>query len=471
MRKLSIGFLTILLMASPAIASADEACSTYGINAHLPSPAQLDMIKAAGFNWVRFDFNWKDMEPQQDQFVWGPWDNAVNHAHSIGLNVFATMAYTPKWASADPGCTDCGPTPFANPADWADYVTKTVNRYKGKVKYWGLWNEPNLEHFYTGTLDQFVNDILIPGAQALKAADPNGLVLGPELAGLTKSSNWNGDNGTCVFGKCVLNGWEIDLAEVLKKGGGHIDIVTHHFYDDNADKLVGLVLDGESDFGVKTHSSLKEIIEQHSPGKEVWLTEWGWNTTPYGGYNGDGQTSEPDQAKWSKETWEQLAVAQTGWPALTKLFLYDFHDGEFEGKLWAFGIVRADGTPKPTYDTLKAYFGANPPQCGAVDPDPDPDPDPVEPDPQSKPSYAAPYLAGTSDGTLDEWGVAPIVELSPGTDWASIAGASPSNSSDLSADVQLAWSDGYLRIGVLVNDDAHHPNTTGGQYWNGDNSF
>jgi hypothetical protein len=375
---------TILMWGTQA--RAENQCSVYGINSHLPTQSDLEMIKAAGIDWVRFDFNWFQLEPSNNSFQWQVTDPIVNKAHELGLNMFATLSYTPQWASANPNCTPnhpgadgCNTQPFSSVAEWQDFVTKVVSRYKGKIKHWGMWNEPNLDHFYSGTEDQYVYDILIPGAQAAKAADPGAVICGPELAGVRGSDDWNGDEGTCLFGECIFNGWEVSLANVLDKAGDHIDVITHHFYKDDAHQLAAQILEGQFEIIIQVSHSLKEIIEGHGQGQEVWLAEWGWHTKAYGGYNGGGDYTEQEQATFSAQFFElreQIAAgtypesSNDPWPQLTKLFLYDWHDGvePIENKLWAFGIVDVDGNPKPAYNALKDYFLANPPNCGAVNP-------------------------------------------------------------------------------------------------------
>jgi len=370
-------FMTVM----PNAASAENECSAYGINSHLPSMDGLEMIKAAGFDWVRFDFNWFQLEPSKGNFNWGVADAVVNKAHSLGLNIFPTLSYTPKWAAQNqdcvPGqgkCSGCNTQPIANVNDWKNFVTAVVNRYKDKIGYWGLWNEPNLDGFFCGTEDQYVYDILIPGAEAVHAADPSAKTCGPELAGMTKGDEWHGDEGTCLFGGCIFNGWEISLANVLDKGGAHIDIITHHFYSDTPTTLADEVLDGEYTV-IKTNSSLKEIVEGHGQGQPVWLTEWGWNTKAYGGYQGGGDETDSEQALYLVEFYKiqkQIVEGTYGdsdqdpWPQFQRLFLYDWHDGvDGEGKLWSYGIVNVDGDPKEAYGALKDYMTSNPANCGS----------------------------------------------------------------------------------------------------------
>ncbi len=375
----------LLIAAGPLWAAPAGECSPYGANAHIPDAATLQALADAGIAWVRMDFNWYQVEPQKGKFHFDVLDQAVDEARARGLHVFATLAYSPRWAVADPSCEDgtsnpCLTKPPANVADWQDFVLATVQHFKGRVRHWGMWNEPNLDAFFEGTLDDYVDRVLVPGAQAVKWEDPGAFVLGPELAGLADSSDWNGDNGSCFLGVCTFNGWEIDLAQVLEKAGSSIDIITHHFYKKNATALMAAVLDGEFDsvIGlVKTHSSLKEIVDKYAPGKEVWLTEYGWETPAYGGFTGGGSVSEANQAAYHVaflEAREQVASGtwdgseNDPWPNLARVFLYDARDSVVNGHLYAFGILRVDGTPKPAWEAIQEFIADHPPACPPAPP-------------------------------------------------------------------------------------------------------
>lgn len=200
-----------LVLSAPVLAAAP----TVGMCAHLPSAQDSQFMAQLGVRAARLDFNWFDFEPQQDQWSWGTLDQVMMHARANGLLIYATVAYTPPWASSVP-CTLFAPNENdkcenkrpANVADWTQAVTQVVTRYRGQVECWGIWNEPNLRTFFLGSQDQFVNEIFLPAAAAIRAADPSAKICGPELAGLTASSSWNGNQGTCAFGQCIRNGWE-----------------------------------------------------------------------------------------------------------------------------------------------------------------------------------------------------------------------------------------------------------------------
>jgi len=55
---------------------------------------------------------------------------------------------------------------------------RVAARYAGTIQAWGLWNEPNLTQFWSGTRQQFIDVVLKPGADAIHAANPSALVAG-----------------------------------------------------------------------------------------------------------------------------------------------------------------------------------------------------------------------------------------------------------------------------------------------------
>lgn len=366
---LALRALTIALLV-PALGLA---APTIAMNGHLPSAADCQRMQQLGVRSVRVDFNWYDLEPQQGQWNWPLADDVIGNARSNGLGVYATIAYTPQWASSMPGCvplgssdaTKCQNKRPANVQDWSSAVSQIVTRFRGRVECWGIWNEPNLRTFFDGNQDQFVNEIFLPAAQAIRAADPTAKICGPELAGLTTSSNWNGNQGTCVAGQCIRNGWERDLGQLLGRVGSHLDVVTHHVYKADAAGVMRALLDGETTAGILTHDSVKHVIEQAGHGqKEFWLTETGWEHPP------QGSTALPDVATrivdlYAKQE-EVCAGTYAGslvdpWRNWTRTWY--FHFPYDPGSGW--GIVDQAGLPLAPYSALQNWaMGRTTTACG-----------------------------------------------------------------------------------------------------------
>ena len=317
-RRFGVSFF-ILVGAVNTAYGADPALP-YGINAHLPTSALLDRIAAAGIAWIRVDFNWFMMEPEPGVYDWTTTDAVVGDARARGLNVYATLAYSPGWANGGQAPN----TPLVDPQDWYTFVYTTVSRYRGSVQHWGMWNEPNFKHFFSGSADQYVDTILRVGSQAVRDADPSGYVLGPELA---QEGDW----------------WQW-LYLVLDRGAEAIDIVTQHSYQDTGDdvlrRLGGPVLPWN-------WPTVRDVMKwTGTEAKELWLTETGWDTS---------EVSEAAQAAAYAQVLEGLE--QEGGP--DKVFFYQLADEPDSPDEW--GILRVDLSPKPAYETYQRHIATQAP--------------------------------------------------------------------------------------------------------------
>jgi hypothetical protein len=327
MRTITVIVAVTAILAGQGRASADVG-SAWGINTHVPDTSTLDLVKQAGIGWIRVDFNWFTLEPGRDKYNWGYMDGVVSAAKARGLEIFATLAYSPSWASGTSNVAD----PPADPADWYDFVYDTVHRYSGSIHYWGMWNEPNLDGFFTGEDWQYREWILKPGSQAAKAADPGCFVLGPELA--------------------HLSGWDTALRNILDAGGKDvIDIITHHCYKGDTGWDIFDYLDPGAFHAIWDPAPLMDILDEEGVDKPVWLTEVGWNTD---------DVSESDQALY----YHQLlwGVHERAW--LEKVFPYEMKDDPSPG-VPPWGIIRADYSPKPAYDKYRDFI-VNPTNPGCA---------------------------------------------------------------------------------------------------------
>lgn len=311
--------LALLLALAPATLA--DPGSPYGINVHQAEAATLDEVRAAGIGWVRVDFNWVQMEPARGQFDWSVTDRVVQDATDRGLSVFATLAYAPAWANGGQHHSH----PALDPQDWARFVSATVQRYQARVKHWGMWNEPNLTHFFHGTPQSYVRDVLAVGAAAAKAADPGCFVLGPDLAHLQGAD------------------WDRWLRDILRGGAQHFDIITHHMYKEPDSLLRSM--DGFVWFW--DGGSVKSVIDRNGGrGKPVWLTECGWTSDKV------GETGQADR-------YTRLLDGLRGRAWIHKVFFYEVQDDPGIPDKW--GILRADGSRKPSWEAYRAFIAGHQP--------------------------------------------------------------------------------------------------------------
>jgi hypothetical protein len=332
-----LAVLSLLLL--PAARASAAGSSSFGVNIHAPQGAelasQLDRVKAAGLGWVRVDFIWAAVEPRKGKYDWRVYDSIAAAAKARGLQVFATLAYTPTWATDGAEITGVP----RNPDDWRRICFRAAKRYRGKIDTWGLWNEPNLKRFWSGSRDQYVDVILKVGADAIHSGNPAAQVGGPELATLTS-------NGAV---------WYDWLRQSLLVAGDRLDFITHHLYDDDGNRDVTSKLNDSTLFGDHPSRwnllspSVREVLESTGwAGKPVWLTETGWESSWVG---------ESRQAGYYTGLLGDWFTGHSGQGWIAKVFFYELKDGPDGGFTW--GILRSDGSAKPAYEAYKEFVAGH----------------------------------------------------------------------------------------------------------------
>lgn len=163
---------------------------------------------------------WPDLAPSPGQWAFDRLDAYINAAASHGAEVLYTLGMPPRWASKHPDePSPYGPGEAAEPlrlAHWEEYVRRVVQRYRGRIAAYEVWNEPNFSElardrnqpgFYTGSLATMLEMTRIAREQ-LKANDPAARLLSPGF----------------------VNG--VDRLEMFLAGGGKawVDGVAYHFY-------------------------------------------------------------------------------------------------------------------------------------------------------------------------------------------------------------------------------------------------
>jgi hypothetical protein len=140
------------------------------------------------------EFAWGRIEKSRGVFDFTLFDGYVVAARQHGLvdpatntaNMAITLAAgTPAWAasSCSPGssCT----VPPDNIVYWTEFITAMIQHYNGKtqphIKYYELWNEFNVQLWWTGKDDDLV--ALAQAAYPIIHQDPYSMLLTPSVAG------------------------------------------------------------------------------------------------------------------------------------------------------------------------------------------------------------------------------------------------------------------------------------------------
>lgn len=225
---------------------------------------RLDTIDRLGVDVVRFTLEWSKIERAQGRFNWGRSDQVLRGLQTRGIQPVVTLVGTPGWANG-------GRAPrFAPPrgTEFAAFAGEAARRYPF-VRYWLIWNEPNMRRWLEPTVPgTYVRRLLNPAYKAIHAANRRALVGG----GVT------GPRGN-VGGVSPL-----DWLRGMRKAGARLDAYAHHPHP-------GSPFESPTEggcFGAEcktiTLANLRLLVQAvrgaWGGGKRIWLTEWGYQTNP-----------------------------------------------------------------------------------------------------------------------------------------------------------------------------------------------
>lgn len=134
-------------------------------------------LNEMGVQWTRIAFSWVLVQPSKDEFDWTAYDRIVDACAARHIHILATLGGhfdkppVPVWA---------GKTLADVVANHPEYLQKFIrawaSRYKDRIHYWEILNEPSGQHFDL-TLHAYIEGILKPGYRIIKSEDPQAKVL------------------------------------------------------------------------------------------------------------------------------------------------------------------------------------------------------------------------------------------------------------------------------------------------------
>jgi hypothetical protein len=295
----------------------------------------LDMMAAAGVQWVRIDMAWLGFE-KTGKGVMDPWyvnraDSVVNMARARNIKVLATILDTPSWANG--GQADN--VPPTNPQDYGDFMGWFADHFKGRVSAYELWNEPNLSGFWSTTDPAAYAAIVKAAYPVLKAHDPAGLV----VAGVTSQNDTS-----------WLTRWYDAGVQ------GSFDVLATHPYQGPASDAPEIPDTGQW-YRMDHIKAVHTLMVQRGDGnKPIWGTEYGWSTHDNAGITEPWLqgVSEAVQADYLQRSVNWFAANH---PYVTNLFWYNDRDrtnGTIQDQ--HYGLLHTDLSPKPAYNTLKTML-------------------------------------------------------------------------------------------------------------------
>lgn len=341
----------------------------FGVVSHLyftDRERVLTLTQIAGFDWVRQQVVWKDIEgPTPKDYKWGELDNIVNDTAAHNLKLLISIVQSPAFYNATNGLPE-------NPVDMGDFVEAMVKRYGNKVAAIEIWNEQNLAkenggHVTEADAGHYV-DILVECYNRIKAIAPEIFV----LAGAPSSTGVN-DPNIAISDENYYNAMYSYKDGIIKE---HFDAQAVHpggaanspdwMYPDNPGDAQGW--NDHPTHYFRHLENVRQFMVANGVGDhQMWITEFGWatpNNTP--GYEFGNQISFEKQAdyitKAIERTYHEYRDEQ-GRPWVGAMFLWNMNfavlwgaQGNPDHEQASFGILNPDWSPRPAFLALQGLL-------------------------------------------------------------------------------------------------------------------
>ncbi len=284
--------------------------SPFGMGAYLYRASDIGQMRRRakctrelGATWIREEFLWApepgapDLREFQDTFV--------NVALENGLYIYGLLSGYEEMGAPD--------TPVKR-RQYALLLKELIQRYKGRIQYWQVWNEPDNKDVWPGMTAQNYAGLLKEAYIEAKQADRAVKILGPTI-----------DSGDIEY-----------LEDVFKAGGlDYIDIITVHPYS--------YPLPIEESWQLQAFSEIRRLMREYGEEKPIWVSEVGVSTYADG-------VNEGRQAEMLVRIY--LTLIASGAEVVTWYDLVD--DGsDFGNREDNFGLLHRDFSEKKAYGAYK----------------------------------------------------------------------------------------------------------------------
>lgn len=340
----------------------------------------LEMIAAAGMHWVRVQFPWEDIELERkgnfrdrrhggDADAWAKYDYMVEQAERNGLELIVRLDRPPDWArqrflqtpevqaALAAGRIVTGPPD--NPRDFADFAATVAERYRGRLRFFQIWNEPNLPgewNYHTQNPAELVA-LLRLAREQIKAVNPEAVIVFPALS----PTDGRGDG---------VN--DLDYLQGVYDAGGRgtFDIMSAQLYGLGQPPTERrYIRPGSSPLHpIETKTDvgrvvlLREVMVRNGDERTaVWVSELGWNSAPTelgpAAYTWGQPISEDQKGVYLVQAMER---ARAEWPWMGAMCVWMFRWGgeppQPTDPTPFFALVDFEFQPLPAYEAVKGYL-------------------------------------------------------------------------------------------------------------------
>lgn len=223
-------------------------------------------VYPSGASYIRLwdvGVTWKDVNPLPDTWNWSRLDYLVDLAEKNGsTDICYVLGMTPHWAAKNPQADHFAPWigPASNSAplrmeDWDKYVWNVATRYRGRIKYYQVWNEPQLKEFWHDISDlDFLAKMTKRAHNLIKRVDPDAKIVAAPI--LPRPSS-----GGVRRGSHYLN--------ALRRLNWPVDIFSCHVYPEPRR--------GPKRWRFLVRKVNRALLALDAPNKPLWVTETNYN--------------------------------------------------------------------------------------------------------------------------------------------------------------------------------------------------
>jgi len=287
----------------------------------------VKLMRLAGVGMVRMDFLWGDIEPRQGEFDFRKYDYIVEVLTKNKIAILGLLNYSTPWAAA---CASWNCPPADN-SFFVRYAVTVASRYKDKIKYWEIWNEPDSRTYWANQDGLKSYAVLLKDVYAaLKKAVPDCKILNGGLANGLSSVNSLYENGAKDY----------------------FDILNIHVFDS---PLNPGALKRVSAYPKLAYKAMTRNGDGH---KKIWVTEIGCpgikkGTEVCAWWMGENPNEE-EQAEWVKRVFAELSRDER----IEMIFWAFFRDckNHWNNGVDYFGLLRWDFSKKPAFFSFQKSF-------------------------------------------------------------------------------------------------------------------
>jgi len=352
------------------VAAASASALTWGLNngtrAYEASAVDWDAMKELGITQYHMELNWnRKVHPEPGFEEWAAYDKVFTLAAERNISILPLI-----YGKAESTYSSANEHRFLTEAEygqgspWETWINEVVERYGingvfwekhpalpyKPVKVWEVWNEPNLKPN---------NPLLCKKEKEKEICEEK--VQPENYARFLKQTNLLIQKAQNKRGA----GAEVLLGGLYSRGGMSVPefLEKVHNVPESGNSFSGLSLhpysfrDGPPVVTIYVNSARSNLTYFFGAGKSLWVTELGWNRTPWEDPNHPG-VSEDQQAEflstsfnWLRNESANLNLQYVAW--------FDYRD--ISGSSWDFhaGLLEESGYRRPAWCTYEDIIQVN----------------------------------------------------------------------------------------------------------------